>query len=32
MIAYRKRRLPDLYAEYADSELGRRSAAREIDA
>lgn len=31
MIGYRKRRLSDLYAEYMESELGQRNAAREID-
>jgi len=31
MIGYRKRRLPDLFAEYEASELGRRNAARIIE-
>jgi len=30
MIGYRKQRLPDLYAEYQASELGKRNAAREL--
>ena len=30
MVAYRKRRLPDLFAEYQESDLGRRNAEREI--
>jgi hypothetical protein len=30
MIGYRKRRLPDLFEEYRNSDLGKRNAAREL--